>query len=89
MMLLLFTVLTLGRSNDGIFKQRFDNIHSIGKRASLGNCLPYNLDTANKLPTTTVLTKPAGLKKNSMQDGDKGIIFGLLLPNLKKMSWQD
>ena len=49
--------------NNGIFKQRVHKAHSIGAKAALGNCLPYNLDTANKLPTTSVLTKPAGGKE--------------------------
>ena len=48
--------------NDGIFK-RVHKARSIGAKAALGNCLPYNLDTANKLPTTSVLTKPAGGKE--------------------------
>ena len=62
-MLWLFTVLILGRSKGGIFKQRVNKVHSVGTRAALGNCLPYKLDTANKLPTTPVLTKPAGGKE--------------------------
>ena len=37
--------------------------HSVGTRAALGNCLPYNLDTANKLPMISVLTKQAGGKE--------------------------
>ena len=51
--------------NDGIFKQHIDKFHSISTKAALGNCLPYNLDTASKLPTTSVLTQPAlGKERN-------------------------
>ena len=64
-MLWLITVLIIKRSNDCIFQQRVNKVHSIGARAALGNCLPYNLDTAKKLPTTSVLTKPAGGKKKN------------------------
>ena len=49
--------------NDGIFKQRVHKFHSIGTKAALGNCLPYILATANKLPETSVLTQPAGGKE--------------------------
>ena len=62
-MLWLFTVLIIKHSNDGIFKQRVDKVHSIGARAALGNCLPYNFHTVNKLPPTSVLTKPVGGKE--------------------------
>ena len=41
----------------------FNKVQSVGTRAALENCLPYNLDTANKLPTTSVLTKQAGGKE--------------------------
>ena len=76
--------------NDGIFKQRVHNAHSVGTKAALGNCLPYNLDTANKHPMTSMLTKPAGEKKYiSMQEANEGLIFASLLPNQKKMSWQN
>ena len=49
--------------NDGIFKQRVHKVHSIGTKAANWNCLPYYLDTANKLPTTSMLAKPAGGKE--------------------------
>ena len=56
-------VLIPGYSNDDIFNKCVHKLHSIGTKAALGNCLPYNLDTANKLPATSVLTKPAGGKE--------------------------
>ena len=55
-------LIILGRSNDGIFNKCVHKFHSIGTKAALGNCLLYTLDTANKLPETSVLTKSAGGK---------------------------
>ena len=56
-------VLILGRTNDCIFNKCVHKLHSIGTKAALGNGLPYNLDTADKLSATSVLTKPAGGKE--------------------------
>ena len=56
-------VLIPGRSNDGIFNNCVYKLHSIGAKVALGNCLPYDLETANKLPATSVLTKKAGGKE--------------------------
>ena len=62
-MLCLFMVLILGRSNDGIFNKCVHKLHSIGTEAALENGLAYNLDTENKLPAISVLTKPDGGKE--------------------------
>ena len=65
-------------------------VHPVGTIAALGNCLSYNLDTANKLPMTSVLTKQTGGKEIIlMQEANEGKIFSSLLPNPKKISWQD
>ena len=49
--------------NDSLFKQRVHKVRSIGTKAAVGNCLPYTLDKANKLPMTSLLIKPAGGKE--------------------------
>ena len=56
-------MLILGRGDDGIFDKSVHKFHSIGTKAALGNCLPYNLDTASKHPITSVHTKLAEEKK--------------------------
>ena len=65
-------------------------VHPAGTRVALGNCLLYNFDTANKLPTTSVFTIQTGGKEIILlQEAKEGVIFASLLPNPKKMSWQD
>ena len=71
------------------FKQQFRNFHSVYVKATLRNHIPNKLDR-KQLPTTSVHTKLAGGKeRNSLQEGNEGIIFVSLLPYPEKMSGQN
>ena len=60
-------VLILGRAVKAYSNNVFIKVIRLVQRRLSGNCLPYNMDTANKLPTPSVLTKPAGGKEMKFQ----------------------
>ena len=72
--------------NGGIFKQLVHKAHSVGTKAALGNCLSYDLDTVNKSPTSTVLTKPAGEKEINFNARENNIRFTTPEPKVYVLS---